>query len=57
MANQPQEGSKTELYTAHQKIYPREASGKFNRLRVLSALALLGIFYATPLLQWDGETA
>jgi cytochrome c oxidase accessory protein FixG len=35
-------------YQAHQKIYPREISGRFARLRVLAAWTLLGLFYLLP---------
>ena len=45
------------LYEAHKKIYPREVSGYFTRLRVISLVALLGIYYVTPFLQWDGRQA
>ncbi|MCP4334174.1 MAG: cytochrome c oxidase accessory protein CcoG [Gammaproteobacteria bacterium] len=45
------------LYAAHKKIYPREVSGYFTRLRVLSLITLLGIYYITPLLQWEGRQA
>ena len=45
------------LYAAHKKIYPREVSGYFTRLRMLSVIVLLGIYYLTPLLQWDGRQA
>ena len=45
------------LYQAHKKIYPREVSGYFTRLRVISLLTLLGIYYITPLLQWNGRQA
>jgi cytochrome c oxidase accessory protein FixG len=45
------------LYEAHKKIYPREVSGYFTRLRVISLVTLLGIYYITPLLQWDGRQA
>jgi cytochrome c oxidase accessory protein FixG len=45
------------LYAAHKKIYPREVSGRFTRLRMLSVVVLLGIYYVTPLLQWDGRQA
>jgi polyferredoxin len=45
------------LYEAHKKIYPREVSGYFTRLRVISLVTLLGIYYVTPLLQWDGRQA
>jgi cytochrome c oxidase accessory protein FixG len=45
------------LYVAHQKVYPREIEGRFNRLRVAATIALLGLFYAMPWLQWDGHQA
>ena len=45
------------LYISHQKVYPREIEGRFNRLRVAATIALLGLFYATPWLQWDGHQA
>lgn len=45
------------LYTSHQKIYPREVSGRFARLRIISFIALLGIYYVLPLVQWNGRQA
>ncbi len=45
------------LYAAHRKVYPREVAGRFARLRVLSIIILLGIYYALPLVQWDGRQA
>jgi len=45
------------LYQAHQKIYPRVANGRFARLRLLSFIVLLGIYYALPLLRWDDRQA
>lgn len=45
------------LYVAHQKVYPREVQGRFNRLRVLSVVALLGLFYVLPWIRWDGRQA
>jgi cytochrome c oxidase accessory protein FixG len=45
------------LYIAHQKVYPREVEGRFNRLRVAATIALLGLFYALPWVQWDGRQA
>jgi cytochrome c oxidase accessory protein FixG len=47
----------TGLYSAHQKVYPREVSGRFNRLRVISVIALLGLFYVLPWIQWNGRQA
>ncbi len=45
------------LYAKHEKIYPREAHGRFARLRATGVLILLGIFYSLPLLRWDGHQA
>ncbi len=53
----PKEPPSTGLYTAHQKVYPREVSGRFNRLRVISVIALLGLFYVLPWIQWDSRQA
>ena len=45
------------LYIAHQKVYPREVAGHFNRMRVAATVALLGLFYSMPWLQWGGHQA
>jgi cytochrome c oxidase accessory protein FixG len=45
------------LYAKQEKIYPREVHGLFARLRVLGVLGLLGIYYITPWLRWDGHQA
>jgi len=45
------------LYLAEAKVYPREVSGRFARLRTLSVWVLLGIFYLLPWLQWNGRQA
>jgi cytochrome c oxidase accessory protein FixG len=45
------------LYAKQAKIYPREVHGLFARLRVLGVLSLLGIYYITPWLRWDGQQA
>ncbi len=57
MATSPTPPPEPSLYQAHEKIYPREVSGYFTRLRVISLLTLLGIYYITPLLQWNGRQA
>jgi cytochrome c oxidase accessory protein FixG len=54
---QPPVNNDGSLYIAHQKIYPREVQGRFNRLRVGATIALLGLFYAFPWLQWEGRQA
>ncbi|MFQ5660795.1 MAG: cytochrome c oxidase accessory protein CcoG [Gammaproteobacteria bacterium] len=46
-----------ELYARREKIYPREVHGLFAGLRVTAVVALLGLFYGLPWLQWDGHPA
>jgi len=45
------------LYAQREKIYPREVHGLFARLRTLGVVGLLGIYYLTPWLRWDGHQA
>jgi cytochrome c oxidase accessory protein FixG len=45
------------LYAAQEKIYPREVSGKFARLREIAMVALLGAYYAAAWVTWDGRQA
>ena len=45
------------LYAAHQKIYAREAVGRFTRWRTAAVWLLLGLFYLLPWLQWNGRQA
>ena len=45
------------LYAARQKVYAREVTGRFDRMRVIATCALLGLFYGLPWLQWDGHQA
>ncbi len=45
------------LYAEHKKIYPREVSGYFTRLRMLSVVVLLGIYYLMPFARWDDRQA
>ena len=57
METSPANPPEPSLYQAHEKIYPRDVSGYFTRLRVISLVTLLGIYYITPLLQWNGRQA
>jgi cytochrome c oxidase accessory protein FixG len=43
------------LYRKEPKIYPRQVSGRFARLRVIAVWALLGLFYLLPWLTIDGK--
>jgi len=45
------------LYVAQQKVYPREVTGRFRRLRTVAATGLLGLFYGLAWLQWNGHQA
>jgi len=49
--------AETALYAAHQKVYSREVSGRFARLRLLAVFGLLGLFYGASWLRWDGRQA
>ena len=42
-----------QLYRSEDKIYPREAKGRFATLRKLSMFVLLGMFYGGPWLVWE----
>jgi cytochrome c oxidase accessory protein FixG len=50
-------GDATSLYEARRRIHAREISGRYERLRVLAATALLGLFYGLPWVQWRGQQA
>jgi len=43
------------LYRKEPKIYPRQVSGRFARLRVIAVWALLGLFYLLPWLNINGK--
>jgi len=44
-------------YIRHEKIYPREIGGRFATLRRLAVLALLGLYYALPWVDFRGRQA
>ncbi len=50
-------GGEANLYAARRKIHAREISGRYERLRVIAASALLGLFYGLPWIQWRGQQA
>jgi cytochrome c oxidase accessory protein FixG len=45
------------FYKKHEKIFPREVSGVFARLRNLTVAVLLGIYYGLPWLNWGDRQA
>ncbi len=53
----PEPAAADAFYASRPKAYPREVDGRFQRLRKLSVLALLGLFYGVPWLSWDGRQA
>jgi len=46
-----------DLYVSPDKIYPRQVNGLFARLRIFSVILLLGCYYITPWLTWNGQQA
>ncbi|MEE4217701.1 MAG: cytochrome c oxidase accessory protein CcoG [Xanthomonadales bacterium] len=50
-------GTPEVLYLKEPKIYPREVSGRYDRLRKLAVFVLLGLYYIVPWLTWDGRQA
>ena len=47
----------TSFYVSERKVYPRDVSGRYDRLRKLAVAWLLGMFYVFPWLRWDGRQA
>ena len=45
------------LYAKRQQIYPREVHGLFAWLRNIAVLILLGAYYLTPWIRWNGQQA
>ncbi len=45
------------MYAAAVKIYPREVSGRFARLRNVAVVVLLGLYYSVAWLTWNGRQA
>jgi len=46
-----------DLYVSPDKIYPRQINGMFARLRIYTVILLLGCYYITPWLTWNGQQA
>lgn len=46
-----------DLYARRQQIYPREVHGLFAWLRNIAVLILLGAYYLTPWIRWNGQQA
>ena len=44
-------------YVSERKVYPRDVSGRFDRLRKAAVFWLLGMYYVFPWLEWDGRQA
>jgi len=53
----PENEEQQSLYAKREKIHPRIVLGFFTRLKALSGIILLGLYYISPWLQWDGEQA
>ncbi|MCW9017817.1 MAG: cytochrome c oxidase accessory protein CcoG, partial [Kangiellaceae bacterium] len=46
-----------DLYEKPEKIYPRQVHGIYARLRILTVLLLLGLYYFAPWITWDSRQA
>jgi len=57
MSGTPAAAPSDSLYAAHEKVYPREVSGRYAQLRTLAAWVLLGLFYSVAWLRWNGRQA
>jgi polyferredoxin len=44
-------------YVSERKVYPRDVSGRYDRLRKVAVFWLLGMYYLFPWLEWDGRQA
>jgi len=53
----PEPAAADAFYASRPKAYPREIAGRFQRLRKVAVLLLLGLFYGLPWLNWDGRQA
>ncbi len=45
------------FYVKERKVYPKDVSGRYDRLRKLAVYWLLGMYYLFPWLGWDGRQA
>jgi cytochrome c oxidase accessory protein FixG len=50
-------GGEASLYQKEPKIYPREVSGRFDRLRKIAVFVLLGLYYLLPWISIEGRQA
>jgi cytochrome c oxidase accessory protein FixG len=57
MSTEKNTDTSTTLYAKREKIYPREVHGIFAFWRSMGVFFLLGIYYLTPWLQWEGHQA
>ena len=49
--------SEGSFYVSERKVYPRDVTGRFDYLRKVAVVWLLGMFYVFPWLRWDGRQA
>ena len=55
--NAPQPVDEGALYAAHEKVYPREVKGRFENFRIATVIALLGLYYILPWIDWGERQA
>ena len=57
MTSSPPAAEPAAAYVSEAKIYPRDVTGRLQRLRHAAVIWLLGMFYLFPWLHWDGRQA
>ena len=55
MSQQTGNSESIPLYVKQPKVYPRETTGRFSRLRVIAAWVLLGLYYVLPWIEFQGQ--
>lgn len=54
-AGAPERNGGESLYRKEPKVYPREAHGRYARLRRVAVFVLLGLYYILPWINWGGH--
>ena len=56
-SSQTNKGEEQAFYKKREKIFPREVLGRFSILRRITMIALLGLYYFMPYIQWGDRQA
>ncbi|MEJ2061195.1 MAG: cytochrome c oxidase accessory protein CcoG [Gammaproteobacteria bacterium] len=53
--DKPLDQTQAEIYAKREKVYAREVHGLFANLRMLAMIGLLGAYYGTAWISWNGQ--